>query len=46
MLKARHNQLNHFVVDMSKFRATAQYIVSIIKVGLYLGDSVNGWFIR
>lgn len=30
--KARRNQLNHFDVDMSKFEATASYVVSIIKV--------------
>ncbi|KAJ5512705.1 hypothetical protein N7463_002257 [Penicillium fimorum] len=29
--KAKKNQLNHFDVDMSKFEATASYIVSIIK---------------
>lgn len=29
---AKRNQLNHFDVDMSKFKATAQYVVSIIKV--------------
>ncbi|KAL1970892.1 hypothetical protein VTN77DRAFT_2726 [Rasamsonia byssochlamydoides] len=29
--KARQNQLNHFDVDMSKFEATASYVVSIIK---------------
>ena len=32
MLKARKNELNHFDVDWSKFKATAQYVVSIIKV--------------
>lgn len=31
--KAKRNQLKHFDVDMSKFEATASYIVSIIKVG-------------
>lgn len=30
--KAKKNQLNHFDVDMSKFEATASYVVSIIKV--------------
>jgi hypothetical protein len=30
--KAKNNQLNHFDVDISKFQATASYIVSIIKV--------------
>ena len=29
---AKHNQLQHFDVDMSKFKVTAQYVVSIIKV--------------
>ncbi|KAJ5360237.1 Protein of unknown function DUF1688 [Penicillium concentricum] len=29
--KAKRNQLNHFDVDMSKFEATASYVVSIIK---------------
>ncbi|KAJ5756568.1 DUF1688-domain-containing protein [Penicillium manginii] len=29
--KAKNNQLNHFDVDISKFQATASYIVSIIK---------------
>lgn len=29
--KAKRNQLKHFDVDMSKFEATASYIVSIIK---------------
>lgn len=32
MLKARKNELSHFDVDFSKFRPTAQYVVSIIKV--------------
>ncbi|KAK2880138.1 hypothetical protein FQN49_000517 [Arthroderma sp. PD_2] len=31
MAKAKKGQLNHFDVDMSKFKTTAQYIVSIIK---------------
>lgn len=30
--KAKKNQLNHFDVDMSKFKDTASYVVSIIKV--------------
>lgn len=30
--RAKRNQLNHFTVDMTKFAATASYIVSIIKV--------------
>lgn len=30
--KARADQLTHFDVDMSKFEATASYVVSIIKV--------------
>ncbi|OQD88426.1 hypothetical protein PENANT_c004G01796 [Penicillium antarcticum] len=29
--KAKNNQLNHFDVDLSKFEATASYVVSIIK---------------
>ncbi|CAL5871380.1 uncharacterized protein PFLUO_LOCUS5630 [Penicillium psychrofluorescens] len=29
--KAKKNQLNHFDVDLSKFQATASYVVSIIK---------------
>ncbi|KAJ5199271.1 Protein of unknown function DUF1688 [Penicillium cf. griseofulvum] len=29
--KAKKNELNHFDVDMSKFKATASYVVSIIK---------------
>jgi hypothetical protein len=32
LAKAKRNKLNHFDVDMSKFEATASYIVSIIKV--------------
>jgi len=31
--KARRNQLAHFDVDMAKFKETATYTVSIIKVG-------------
>jgi hypothetical protein len=30
--KAKRNQLKHFDVDMGKFRDTASYVVSIIKV--------------
>ena len=30
--KAKRNQLRHFDVDMSKFKDTAGYVVSIIKV--------------
>lgn len=30
--KAKRNQLKHFTVDMGKFRETAAYVVSIIKV--------------
>lgn len=30
--KARHNQLRHFTVDMSKFGELGKYVVSIIKV--------------
>lgn len=30
--KAKQNRLNHFDVDMTKFHATASYVVSIIKV--------------
>ncbi|KAJ6070310.1 hypothetical protein N7467_011629 [Penicillium canescens] len=29
--KAKNNELNHFDVDLSKFEATASYVVSIIK---------------
>lgn len=32
LAKAKKNELKHFDVDMSKFSATASYIVSIIKV--------------
>ena len=32
--RAKRNQLNHFDVDGSKFRDTAEYVVSIIKVKL------------
>ena len=31
--KARKNQLNHFEVDMTKFKDTTKFVVSIIKVG-------------
>ena len=30
--RAKRNNLNHFIVDGSKFRETADYVVSIIKV--------------
>lgn len=30
--KAKRDELNHFDVDLSKFKATASYVVSIIKV--------------
>lgn len=30
--RVKRNQLNHFDVDLSKFKATASYVVSIIKV--------------
>lgn len=30
--EARVNTLNHFDVDMSKFKDTADYVISIIKV--------------
>lgn len=32
--KAKKNELNHFDVDLSKFAATASYVVSIIKVSM------------
>lgn len=32
--RAKRNRLNHFDVDLSKFGATASYIVSIIKVNM------------
>ena len=38
--KAKKNQLNHFDVDMSKFKDTASYVVSIIKVDIHLSCSV------
>lgn len=31
--KTKTNQLNHFDIDMTKFQDTADYVVSIIKVG-------------
>jgi hypothetical protein len=34
--KAKRNQLKHFDVDMGKFGDTASYVVSIIKVYIYL----------
>ena len=30
--KAKRNELNHFEVDMSKFKDTTKFVVSIIKV--------------
>lgn len=36
--RARCNRLNHFDVDMSKFKATASYVVSIIKVNMAPSD--------
>lgn len=30
--KAKHNELRHFNVDMSKFEDVAKYVTSIIKV--------------
>jgi hypothetical protein len=30
--KAKRNQLNHFEVDMTKFKDTTKFVVSIIKV--------------
>lgn len=36
--KAKRNQLNHFEVDMTKFKDTTKFVVSIIKVsGLHEG---------
>lgn len=37
--KAKKNRLNHFDVDMTKFKATASYIVSIIKVRAFSSSS-------
>ncbi len=39
--KARRNQLNHFEVDIGKFKDTTKFVVSIIKVGA-LGGSDKG----
>lgn len=39
--KAKKNQLRHFNVDMSKFQDTANYVVSIIKVGFGSADLVT-----
>ena len=33
--KAKKNQLNHFIVDMTKFHDTTKFVVSIIKVIKY-----------
>jgi hypothetical protein len=38
---AKRNRLNHFDVDMSKFKATAQYVVSIIKVRNCIPESLS-----
>lgn len=32
--RAKCNRLNHFDVDLTKFKATASYVVSIIKVNI------------
>lgn len=40
LAKAKQNQLNHFNVDMSKFKETASYVVSIIKVGSLVDPAV------
>lgn len=32
MTRAKRNRLQHFDVDLTKFKATASYVVSIIKV--------------
>lgn len=40
--KAKRNQLNHFDVDISKFKATASYVVSIIKVNNEPSRSCSG----
>ena len=44
--KAKQNKLLHFDVDMSKFKDTAQFVVSIIKVStlaavLYTIDTID-----
>jgi hypothetical protein len=36
--RAKRNQLNHFDVDMTKFKDAASYVVSIIKVGFLPKD--------
>lgn len=38
--KAKRNQLKHFDVDMGKFGDTASYVVSIIKVYIYLWSTL------
>jgi hypothetical protein len=35
MEKAKKNKLNHFEVDMTKFKDTTSFVVSIIKVGTF-----------
>ena len=37
MTRAKRNRLQHFDVDLTKFKATASYVVSIIKVTHYPG---------
>lgn len=37
--KARNNQLNHFIVDMSKFNDTVKFVVSVIKVSFVSSSS-------
>lgn len=39
--KAKKNQLNHFEVDMTKFRDTTKFVVSIIKVGFTPPPTTN-----
>ena len=36
IVNAKRNQLSHFDVDLSKWKETAAYVVSIIKVGVFL----------
>ena len=38
--KAHSNQLNHFDVDLDKFKDTADYVIAIIKVRVALFDSL------
>jgi hypothetical protein len=37
---AHANQLNHFDVDLDKFKDTADYVIAIIKVRVALFDSL------